>query len=522
VAQWAAIRRVYRIYTAVVEQFGLGTPPYASLDDLTGQSEAKVIRDVQTWLGEMDDRIEPHQFRQILEGTDILNSEDKLRALVQRHLDKEHRSEADRAKLHYLLTQYFFVCCPPSFRSREVKLDEVAQVLEPVLGEMPTAVPESLEPLTCLVEQMPKCSSLGELQSSILEPGRELKGQALDAHFDIAALVVFTYFNYSARRVFRRLISAEVQAVEEGLIKLEAYAVKSVNCTSAGLSAEEPVEAIRRRLEEMRSSVAPAYSVDSAGKQVRALRLAVCAAVDRATTALTDSDQARVSTLESQVQRLLAEVTQLKRELNGVRSLTARVVAQSNPAAVVQMPSAPPANGGGATASTPEISPAAAEPAPSQTAPVEATSGAEAKPGPVEFNVGNAVERCVEQLQKLLGDGSVKTSGLVKIGTETVLLAGSDIEAIRATGETAAVAQRAIALRILLIKFIENARRGQCGDVAPWSAFAQTVLTDLGRAAGNSVAPAREALTSNSRQLRTVLQHAESAVRKARLASQTA
>lgn len=522
VAQWAAIRRVYPIYTAVVEQFGLGTPPYPRLEDLTGQSEAEIIRDVQGWLGEMDDRIEPHQFRQILEGTDILNSEDKLRVLVHRHLDKEHHSEADRAKLHYLLTQYFFVCCPPSFRSREVKLDEVAQVLEPVLGEMPTAVPESLEPLTCLVEQMPKCSSLGELQSSILEPGRELKGHALDAHFDIAALVVFTYFNYSARGAFRRLISAEVQAVEEGLRKLEEREVKTVNCTSAGLSPEEPVEAIRSLLEEMKSSVAPAYSVDSAGKRVRALRLAVSAAADRGTSALTDSDQARVSTLESQVQRLLAEVTQLRRDLNGVRSLTSRVLAQSNPPAVVQVPSAAAANSKPAPAS--EISPAAVEPepAPPPATPVEAATGPEVKPEAAEFSVANAVDRCIEQLQKLLGDGSVKASGLVKIGSETVLLAGSDIEAIRATGETAAVAQRAIALRVLLIKFIENARRGQCGDVAPWAAFAQTVLTDLGRAAGNSVAPAREALTSNSRQLRTVLQHAESAVRKGRLASQTA
>ena len=66
VAQWAAIRRVCPIYKAVAEQFGLGAPPYPRLDDLTGESEAKIVRDVQAWLGEMDDRIEPHQFRQIL------------------------------------------------------------------------------------------------------------------------------------------------------------------------------------------------------------------------------------------------------------------------------------------------------------------------------------------------------------------------------------------------------------------------------------------------------------------------
>jgi hypothetical protein len=521
VAQWGAIRRVYPIYTAVAEQFGLRPAPYPSLDQLAADSEADVIRNVESWLGEMDDCIEPHQFRHILESTDILNSEDKLHVLVRRHLGKEHRSEGDRAKLHYLLTQYLVVCIPPSFRSREVKLDEVAQVLEAVLGEMPTSVPESLEPLTCLVEQMPKCSSLGELQSSILEPGRELKAHALDSHFDTAALVVFTYFNYSARGAFRRLISAEVRAVEEGLRALESHDIKTLNCTSAGLSAEEPVEAVRKLLEEMKTSVAPAYSIDSAGKQIRALRLAISAAVDRATTALTESDRARFGAMEAHIQRLVAEVTQLKRDLSSVRTWAARVATQSNSAPASPSQPAAPRNGTVADGPTPDASPAMKVPPAQATVPA-AGNWANAKPNPTERDVATQVDSCIEQLQKLLGDGSIKASGLLKIGTETVLLAGGDIDAIRSTGEVALLAQRAIATRILLIKFIENARRGHGGDVAPLSVFAQSVLVDLQRVAPTSAAPTRDALASNGRQLRTVLQHAESVVRKARMAAQSA
>jgi hypothetical protein len=519
VAQWGTIRRVYPIYTAVAEQFGLRPAPYPSLDQVASDSEADVIRNVQAWLSEMDDCIEPHQFRQILESTDILNSEDKLHVLVRRHLEKEDRSEGDRAKLHYLLTQYLVVCIPPSFRSREVKLDEVAQVLEAVLGEMPASVPESLEPLTCLVEQMPKCSSLGELQSSILEPGRELKAHAVDSHFDTAALVVFTYFNYSARAAFRRLISAEVRAVDEGLRQLESHNVKTLNCTSAGLSAEEPVEDVRKLLEEMKTSVAPAYAIDSAGKQIRALRLAISAAADRATTALTESDRAHIGAMEAHIQRLDAEVTQLKRDLSSIRTVTARLAAQSNPVAA-SPPSTVTANDPVPDAAKPDVSPAAADVAPPPAAAPAVGNGANAKNA--ERDVATEVERCIEQLQKLLGDGSIKASGLLKIGTETVLLAAGDIDAIRSTGEVAFLAQRAIATRILLIKFMENARRGHCAEVAPLSLFARSVLTDLQRVTPTSVAPTRDALASNTRQLRTVLQHAESVERKTRMAAQSA
>jgi hypothetical protein len=520
VAQWSAIRRVYPIYTAVAEQFGLRPAPYTSLDQLASDSEADVIRNVQSWLGEMDDCIEPHQFRQILESTDILNSEDKLHVLVRRHLEKEHRSDGDRAKLHYLLTQYLVVCIPPSFRSREVKLDEVAQVLEAVLGEMPTSVPESLEPLTCLVEQMPKCSSLGELQSSILGPGRELKAHAVDSYFDTAALVVFTYFNYSARGAFRRLISAEVRAVEEGLRQLEAHDIQTLNCTSAGLSAEEPVEAVRKLLEEMKTSVAPAYAIDSAGKQIRALRLAVSAAVDRATTALTEADRAQIGAMETHIQRLDAEVTQLKRDLSSVRAWAARMAAQSNAAAVSTSQTSPPSNGAVSGGSASEVCPTTADIVPPMAAVPAGGNGANTKPP--ERDVAAEVDRCIQELQKLLGDGSVKASGLLKIGTETVLLAGGDIDAIRSTGEVAMLAQRAIATRILLIKFIENVRRGRCGDVVPLSVFARSVLTDLQHVTPGAVAPTRDALASSARQLRTVLQHAESVERKTRMAPQSA
>lgn len=62
-------------------------------------------------------------------------------------------------------------------------------------------------PLIRLVKQIPNYRSL-ELESSILEPGREIKALTADLYFDPAALVVFTHFNYAGCRAFRKLASA--------------------------------------------------------------------------------------------------------------------------------------------------------------------------------------------------------------------------------------------------------------------------------------------------------------------------
>ena len=125
-AQWRAVRRLYPIYTALAERFGLGTPPYENLQLSAGESESAVIARVETWLGEMDERIQPHQFRQMLQSSGFANAEDKLHALVLRHLAKPGRGEADRDKLDFLLTQYLAIGTPPSFHGRDLSLEDVA------------------------------------------------------------------------------------------------------------------------------------------------------------------------------------------------------------------------------------------------------------------------------------------------------------------------------------------------------------------------------------------------------------
>lgn len=313
-AQWTAVRSVYPIYAAVAKEFSLDPPPYDDLDAVESDAEVAATKRVQQWLGELDARIQPHQFRLILERTDILNSEDKLRALARRHLAKKNRTDADRDKLHYLLSQYLFICSPPSFRSRELSLAEVAHVLEPVLGECAAYVPESLQPLKALCDRMSACRSLAEFQSSILNAARESKSSMGEMYFGATALAVVTHFNHCAKRSFASLWMSEVQETEAGLDKLQARGVDAIDATGAGLSTTEGLLRIRELVKRLKTSTPPAYlpfGLDLGSHRVRALRLAVEAAVS---DAIVREEQDRLVELKRELKQLRQEVIEARQQ----------------------------------------------------------------------------------------------------------------------------------------------------------------------------------------------------------------
>src|SRR5690242_20470045 len=106
VARWRAARRLYPIYSALAAQFGLDAPPYETLDEAGAQNPDFLPR-VQAWFDTIDGRLHVAQFRQVLHGTSIGSSEDKLQVLIERHYTKPEKTESDRDKLDFLLVQYF-------------------------------------------------------------------------------------------------------------------------------------------------------------------------------------------------------------------------------------------------------------------------------------------------------------------------------------------------------------------------------------------------------------------------------
>ena len=115
VARWRSARRLYPIYCALAVQFGFEPAPYENLDEASAQA-ADFLPRVQAWFDTIDTRLQVAQFRQLLQGTAIASSEEKLQALIERHISKPEKSESDRDKLDFLLVQYFAVCSPPTAR----------------------------------------------------------------------------------------------------------------------------------------------------------------------------------------------------------------------------------------------------------------------------------------------------------------------------------------------------------------------------------------------------------------------
>jgi hypothetical protein len=528
--QWASIRALYPIYAALANKFELGTPPYASVEEMGAQSEQEVIARVRLWFSQMDECIQPHQFRQMLQATGIAYAEDQLKALVRRHLEKPARNNTERDKLDLLLTQYFFVCAPPSFRSRDVTVEEVAEVLEPVLGERIEKTPQWLEPASELIDALRSCNSLQQLESlGIVQRGRQLKGTVGEKYFSATALVVFTHFSCCLRRAFAALFAAELLAIESGLERIEDHGTHTIDCSKAGLSAEEPIPNIRNLLDTIKTTAAPEYVADISSKRLLMLRAVVDAALS-STAAMTAADRTQLGQLESEVQELREHVAQLQAQheqlsaamaelacrLNEARELTSRNHdAQSS--GILEPPVA--------TVAPPECRNDAPTTAIATSAPPPAAA---ADPGMVPkeaLDAPSALNKYVEKLRTTIKQAGPKFAGLVRIGSETLLLNEGELQVLQASATggdaDAQLIERAIVIRLLLVHKIERTKGGDLSDLVPFVNLARQILTDLqpiGGMHGSVGAAARAA----ARQLLTVTQHGETAGRKARLASATA
>ena len=95
-------------------------------------------RDLQ-WFDAIDEKVRAFQIRQL--PPEVLNaSEEALRAFIQRLLKRPGKTNADRDKIDLLLVQYFALCAPEALYREEIKLADVARVLQPVLVEADAAL----------------------------------------------------------------------------------------------------------------------------------------------------------------------------------------------------------------------------------------------------------------------------------------------------------------------------------------------------------------------------------------------
>ncbi len=285
-AVWSRARRLHPIYAELAREFVIDT---AACNDLEAGVETpgpESIEQAQQWLNDMDEKIQVHQLRQFLQTSSLVNPEG-LVLLLQHFLAKTTKNDSVRDKIDFLMVQYFSQDAPTELDDNQADLAYVAQRLEPVLGPVELKAPVWLNALDRTLDSARRCHSLDELlHGGVLDQGRKAKAQAGDLFYLPIALVAFTRFGYLMRRVFFRLMLADLNTILDGLSELEEKGVETIDCRRAQFSAQEPIIRLRmicqswkvmfqaeyssgqplRMLVDLRASVDDALKLDSTHK----------------------------------------------------------------------------------------------------------------------------------------------------------------------------------------------------------------------------------------------------------------
>ncbi|MGA9247431.1 MAG: hypothetical protein WBV87_04255 [Candidatus Acidiferrales bacterium] len=275
VAQWAEARNAYPLYAALATQFNFAPLPHPAGELPALRPTREVFDNDLKWLDAIDEKVRAYQIRQL--PSEILNaSEESLRAFLHRQLRKSEKTTADRDKIDLLLVQYFALCAPEDLYRKDIHLEDVAAVLQPVLTGADATRLEWCEPLDQILDKVTHCESLRDMmESGLLEQGRLLKESAGAMFYDPAALVAFCRFNFLLRRAFIRMLHADLCAIRQAVEALDAAGVKTVDCRRAGFSAAETTTQLRYYTENWKQPFHKDYtetSVSRAFEQLLALR----------------------------------------------------------------------------------------------------------------------------------------------------------------------------------------------------------------------------------------------------------
>ncbi len=244
-AAWRSARRVYPIYAALIARFGMPVEPCRHLESPVDRADPEILAQVQSWLERADAAAETSQLRKLLQSEPIGN-ESSMRTLAQRYLAKPNATREYRDKIEFLLAQYFSHSAPLPVVRGAVSTNEVAHVLEPVIG-VADGAPAWLSQLDELIVRLNKCESLQQmLGERLLEKGRELKTRAAEEMLQPPVLVAFTRYNFMVRRAFIRMLHNDLERIRRITDELQRRGVQTVNCKGAGLNENAGLDEVRR------------------------------------------------------------------------------------------------------------------------------------------------------------------------------------------------------------------------------------------------------------------------------------
>jgi len=298
-APWEELRSVFPIYLALAKHLQIEIPFAQNKRVLPEKADPQLHSQVQAWLDSMDEQVQVHQLRHLLQMTTLNASESGLRALIMRHLRKTSKSNMDRDKIDFLLVQYFALCAPAKIYHKQIELSDVAQVMKPVLGETDCTPLSWCEPLEKMIQTLRTFRSLRDiLKTNFIEQGRKVKEGAGGMFYDPSAMLAFVRFNFLLRRTLIELMHADLIFIRAGINHLESAGARTIDCQTYGLSSTEPLAKVRQLADEWKQPFNREYNertVSQAFDKLLALRADIERTIERVIGKSAESSPAKVA-----------------------------------------------------------------------------------------------------------------------------------------------------------------------------------------------------------------------------------
>src|SRR6185295_12492246 len=171
------------------------------------------------------------------------------------------KTNIDRDKIDFLLVQYFALCAPAKIYHKQIELEDAAQVMKPVLGDVDTTSLAWCKPLEEMITSLRGFRSLREmLKTNFIEQGRKVKETAGKLFYQPSSLLAFIRFNFLMRRTLIELMHADLIAIRSGLTLLDDANIRVIDCQSVGLSVAEPVAKVRQLADEWKQPFQQEYT----------------------------------------------------------------------------------------------------------------------------------------------------------------------------------------------------------------------------------------------------------------------
>ena len=470
---WRVARRLHAVYAELDRTFELGMPPCKELEEPVDRSEPEALERVRQWFDQIDTHVQVWQLRQLLQSTN-LQTEENLRYLIGRHLEKKEKTEADKDKIDFLLVQYFAHCAPHGLNEPQITLEEVARVVEPAMGRAADHFPDWAPGLDEKLQKLNESNSLEDLQDSgaLLEV-RELKLSVGGEYFEPGLLVAFTRFNFLARRAFFRAMHLDLHAIRSAVTELERMGISGVDCRDAGLSDSESLEQIRHVVHQWKTPFRAPYSGGSSFLQLIVLRHALQTGLEKARA---NAPQSQMSALDQVAPVRAAEPPPLAKQAPPAAREgpakpkpddTAKIKIETHtPATAKEHPSEAPRS---------EI---VARPVASTTAPPPSVEAVAGEPNEEHDYLQNCVDDITEQLRAMPTKNSPSVSAIV-LGGCKLLVATWEAQAFFGEDALSKALQRTVAARTILYVCMDRYKKNEATDLTFALELAQAQVEEM-------------------------------------------